>query len=587
MKNKLVSKYQKGNSISNVILGMVPIYGTYQDVKKAYDNPSLENIGWATASGIGDILFFTGLGSGIKSLKVLNQARKAKKLLELKKRTKAITAANKFEQAKMDRILDLNTSRDVTRARNSARQLNKNYIVARTKNDIASQAVYNKSKQLVKSSLKDLKNDVIIQGAQEGSNYIKKQQFGGYIIQTDNTRVNSPMLVTPIRRKLKPGQIKVHGAIITPKKETVKKDIKPQVQKTKSQKKNKFIDLFTNATIGAAVADNPSVMAASGWKQNKNNQWEQKPTKESKQLSENLSIISGLSPTHPATAVGDAIISKVAYPMYQIIKNKQLIPYVKSYLKHPTWETYYHGSPTSFDITQARMGTANDMGLHATKNRQVAKGFMEENPTGQVYKFRAPRYKATTSDLWANGVQNHLSTNYVIKKHALDGDSYGYFNILDKKLLNDLIKSKVPYKLTLDPNAAIIGKYNFAELKNASDITINPRSRFLEAIPKSKQAQFNQEANNLIELENKIDGYSESAKAARSKLNEAGTKLLDDYGITTVRYYNTNPREGIIDSYWINNPSKIDPVYNFKQIDIKPGSAILPSILITKSYNEK
>lgn len=353
----------------------------------------------------------------------------------------------------------------------------------------------------------------------------------------------------------------------------------------KCQKGNKFSNWFTNATIGAAMADNPSIMTASGWKQNKDKRWEQKPTKESKQLSENLSIISGLSPTHPTTAVGDAIISKVAYPIYQLIKNKQFIPYVKSYLKHPTWETYYHGSPTSFDITQARMGTANDMGLHATKNRQVAKGFMEEDPTGQVYKFRAPRYKATTSDLWNNGVQNHLSTNYVIKKHALDGGSYDYFNMLDKKLLNDIIKSKVPYKLTLNPNAAIIGKYNFAELKNASDITINSRSRFLEAIPKSKQAQFNREADNLIELGNKIDGYSEAANVARSELNEAGAKLLDNYGITTVRYYNTNPREGIIDSYWINNPSKINPIPDFKTIGLKPGNTISLNMFANKTYN--
>lgn len=347
-----------------------------------------------------------------------------------------------------------------------------------------------------------------------------------------------------------------------------------------------IISKLLNGFIGAAMAENPAVMTASGWKQNADKAWVQKPDKNSKQLADNLATISSFSPTHPGTAIGDAIINKVISPIYQLAKNKQLFPYIKSYINHPTWTTYYHGSPVPFNIKAARIGTQNDMGLHATKSKDVAKVFKDSNPVGVIYKFRAPRHKATTSDLWANGVQNHLSTNYVIKEHALDGSSYHYFNMLDKKLLNDIIKSKVPYKLTLDPNAAKIGKYNFAELKNASDITINPRSRFLEAIPKSKQAQFNQEADNLIELGNKIDGHSEATNVARSQLNDAGAKLLDNYGITTVRYYNANPREGMIDSYWINNPSKIDPVYDFKQIDIKPGSAVLPSILINNANSQ-
>ena len=78
----------------------------------------------------------------------------------------------------------------------------------------------------------------------------------------------------------------------------------------KHQKGNKVINWFTNATIGAAMAENPSIMTASGWKQ-KDGQWEQKPTKESKQLAENIATISTFSPTNPATAIGDAVISSI------------------------------------------------------------------------------------------------------------------------------------------------------------------------------------------------------------------------------------------------------------------------------------
>lgn len=67
-------------------------------------------------------------------------------------------------------------------------------------------------------------------------NKLLKYQSGGYTVQPDNTRVNSPMLVTPIKRKLKPGQVRVHGAIITPKKETVRKDTRTQIQRNNNQK---------------------------------------------------------------------------------------------------------------------------------------------------------------------------------------------------------------------------------------------------------------------------------------------------------------------------------------------------------------
>lgn len=218
-----------------------------------------------------------------------------------------------------------------------------------------------------------------------------------------------------------------------------------------------IISKLLNGFIGAAMAETPAVMTASGWKQNKSGAWEQKSDKESKQLADNLSTISSFSPTHPATAVGDALINKVAIPVYQLAKNKQLLPYIKSYLQHPTWTTYYHGSPTPFNIKEAHMGTANDTGLHATKNKAVAKNFKENNPSGIVYKFRAPKHKATTSDFGSNDVPSHLSINYILDERPIESMNYHYFNIKDKQLLKEISKSKVPFKLEPKPESAAIG----------------------------------------------------------------------------------------------------------------------------------
>lgn len=160
-------KYDEGGSVGSVISGMIPLYGTYQDIKTAYHNPTLENIGWAIASGIGDALFFTGAGAGIKSLKLLNQTRKAKKLLETKRRVTALTAQNNFKNTVMNRILDKASPTDVVRARTSAKQTRANYQNALNKYKQSSSQVYNQTRQLGKNFLQNLKRDGIIQSIQE------------------------------------------------------------------------------------------------------------------------------------------------------------------------------------------------------------------------------------------------------------------------------------------------------------------------------------------------------------------------------------------------------------------------------------
>jgi len=70
------------------------------------------------------------------------------------------------------------------------------------------------------------------------------------------------------------------------------------------------------------------------------------------------------------------------------------------------YRTYYHGSPKPFDITQARMGTSSDMGLHASDRYSGASWAMDESPIGEVYEFMAPKPSLETIDLSPNAFRH-------------------------------------------------------------------------------------------------------------------------------------------------------------------------------------
>lgn len=79
-----------------------------------------------------------------------------------------------------------------------------------------------------------------------------------------------------------------------------------QYNRIKSTNKNNFQsyiqDIFNNIMIGAAMAENPAIMTASGWNQNKNGKYTQKRTKESDQLASNLETVGTAAITAPTLA---------------------------------------------------------------------------------------------------------------------------------------------------------------------------------------------------------------------------------------------------------------------------------------------
>lgn len=75
----------------------------------------------------------------------------------------------------------------------------------------------------------------------------------------------------------------------------------PDIEIISSQPKQNW---FTRATLGAMIAENPAVAAASGWIQDSNGDYIQKPTKESEQLATHIATLSTFSPTNPSYIIG-------------------------------------------------------------------------------------------------------------------------------------------------------------------------------------------------------------------------------------------------------------------------------------------
>lgn len=77
-------KYEDGlipyaDDLKEIGAGMIPIYGTYRDIKTAIDNPTWNNIGWAGLSAIGDAMLLSGVLSGGGSSNQSVKKRKSSK----------------------------------------------------------------------------------------------------------------------------------------------------------------------------------------------------------------------------------------------------------------------------------------------------------------------------------------------------------------------------------------------------------------------------------------------------------------------------------------------------------------------------
>ena len=160
-----IKKFQEGG-VSEIVTGMILIYGTYQDAKKFINEPTLKNFGWMLASGIGDVFFFTGAGAGIKALKVARAARVARKALTLKRAQKLLDARNTFYDTRLARAAGESSGQEMKAALQRLHTTYNNYLVSQNKLKASERMLLGEAQKLGKSSLQNITKDGIIQTAQ-------------------------------------------------------------------------------------------------------------------------------------------------------------------------------------------------------------------------------------------------------------------------------------------------------------------------------------------------------------------------------------------------------------------------------------
>lgn len=118
----------------------------------------------------------------------------------------------------------------------------------------------------------------------------------GYVIQSDNTRVDPIVLQPRVPNFTKLNQSKLGKAMLDKtKKENPQfynKKVRLEAHKAKSNPEMSKIDKILNGFISAAVAENPAVATAAGWSVDRNGKATQDINSEgAKKLRENLPIL--------------------------------------------------------------------------------------------------------------------------------------------------------------------------------------------------------------------------------------------------------------------------------------------------------
>lgn len=145
----------------------------------------------------------------------------------------------------------------------------------------------------------------------------------------------------------------------------------------KHQLGKKILNAFTQATLGANVAENPAIATASGWKQDKDGNWVQRPDKESAKLADNLAVIAETAISAP-TLVSDVV--GLAHIIRHPIQAVRSIPNIAKsawwFGTHPNHIKVYHvnqHTKEAFDLRNARVASKTDIGLHVSPNKESFK----------------------------------------------------------------------------------------------------------------------------------------------------------------------------------------------------------------------
>lgn len=203
---------------------------------------------------------------------------------------------------------------------------------------------------------------------------------------------------------------------------------------------DKILGWLKNATLGAAIAENPAVATASGWSiDSKTGKVSQHPpTEAERQLGNNLFTIGEVAITAP-TLVSDigVIASAVRHPIRTTKTVGNIVKDVKWFKQHPGYNKVYHVNKKgeTFSLQDARTASPSNIGIHVTPHKHISKTFNQNAPVMEAY---IPRADMETIDIGANDYRL-LSNDYIVDSRPFPWSYYDgsgnpqlYLNLLRK-----------------------------------------------------------------------------------------------------------------------------------------------------------
>ena len=229
-------------------------------------------------------------------------------------------------------------------------------------------------------------------------------------------------------------------------------------------------------------------------------------------------------------------------------------------IKHPTWQKYYHGSQDPFPIENARMGTYADMGLHMTRDENVAKHFAWGN-TGQVYEFYAPKPTLQTIDIHNNDITS------LIGNRRYKAGMYQYMDASSRDKLFfaalDKYGGKDAYERYNGIGAMALKDYYPLAIKKDFEIPMH------EVVWPNRPKEAHERLKKIYDSLPDAGPDDMAPKFANAKANEEAAKVLSDYGHKVLQYENHNPIEGLKPAYILTDPKSmhlINPATNYNVI---------------------
>lgn len=283
---------------------------------------------------------------------------------------------------------------------------------------------------------------------------------------------------------------------------------------------------FTRNTIGAAIAENPAIMTASGWQQDKQGDYVQKRTKGSDQLAEDLVTIGNTAITVP-TLAGDirALYNVIRHPIQSTRMAYNMGKDLLWFLKNPRATKVYHVNRQgkTFNLREAKTSSPSNIGIHVASDKSISKTF---NDTAPVMEAWIPKHNAEIIDIGANDYRL-LSNNYVL-------DSRQYPNYYDAAG-----NPKLFYELLKRYGANPVKQGN--RIYTSNRVSIPLRQETFPNISESDIKRIDEIIEDGGKFNFRIGKQQSDQKYIR--LNQQANDILSNNGYKVIKYTNTNPME--------------------------------------------